>query len=187
MSQSLTSAESRALKLLGDGFPTSIVAGATGLSESRVSQLVSDPDFSRDLSELKFKNLSKHNERDAEADDLENMLLEKLKNTAPLLHRPMEIAKIYSMVNNAKRRGTSAPSHIVNQQPAVALVMPTIIVQNFTKSANNQIVEAGEQSLVTIQPKALQVLHGSLKNSPEAANSLLAKIEAPRKEQKAGV
>jgi hypothetical protein len=192
MSQSLTSAESRAMKLLGEGFPASVVSGATGLSESRVSQLVSDPDFARELSELKFKNLQKHNERDAEADDLEQMLLEKLKQTAPLLHRPMEIAKVYTMVNGAKRRGVSAPTHVINQQPVVPLVMPTIIIQNFTKSAQNQIVEAGEQSLVTIQPKALQVLHGSFKEAPriaveEAANGLLEKVEAIREKQKASV
>jgi hypothetical protein len=193
MSQSLTSAESKALKLLGDGFPNTVVASATGLSESRVSQLLSDAEFSKEVSELRYKNLAKHNDRDEKADSLEDKLLEQLERTVPLLHRPMEIARIYSMINAAKRRGHSAPDHTINQQPAVALVMPTLVLQTFTKSANNQIVAAGDLSLVTIQPKQLQDMHhGSLQEAPriaqeirETSTGILEKVAALREKQKA--
>jgi len=49
MSQSLTGAESKALRLLGSNIPNHIVAQATGLSDSRISQLLSEDWFKRDF------------------------------------------------------------------------------------------------------------------------------------------
>jgi hypothetical protein len=193
MSQSLTSAESRALKLLGDGFPNSVVASATGLSDSRVSQLLTDAEFSKQVSELRYNNLAKHNDRDAKADSIEDTVLEQLERNISLVHRPLELARIYSIINAGKRRGQSAPDHTVNQQPAVALVMPTLVIQNFTKSVNNQIVAAGDLSLVTIQPKQLQEKHhGLLQETPrlieeirETSTGILERVQALREKQKA--
>ena len=55
-------------------------ASAVGLSVSRISQLLSDPEFSAQVAELRFNNLQKHNERDSAYDTMEEKLLKKLEN-----------------------------------------------------------------------------------------------------------
>lgn len=153
-----SAAEEKAIALLGQNFLPVQVASATGLSEGRISQIASAPDSSKEIAELRFQNLARHSEQDRRADTLEATLLQKLEASAEYLMRPMEIARIYQLVNAAKRRGASAPDAVQTQNPVVPIIMPTIIIQNYTKNVNNQIVQAGDQSLVTIQPQALNGL-----------------------------
>lgn len=162
-----TSTEDRALTLLGQGLSPEVVSAAVGVSPSRISQLVSDPEFASKVAELRFKNLSKHNERDNAYDSMEDQLLEKLKDCLPFMMRPMEILKAISVINAAKRRGSSAPEHITNQQTVVQLVMPTQILQNFTTNLHNQVVKAGEQELITVQSASMRKLLDRAKGAPD--------------------
>ena len=152
---SLTAAESRALSLLGQGIIPEQAAAAAGLSPSRISQLLSQEEFAARVAELRFENLSKHNERDAAYDRLEDSLIEKMKDCLPLMMRPGEILKAIQVINAAKRRGSSAPQSITEQHTVINLIMPQQILNKFTINPNNQVVQAGEQSLVTIQSGAL--------------------------------
>lgn len=151
MTSTTTTTEDRALTLLGQGISPEVVASAVGVSISRISQLVSDPDFAAKVAELRFENLAKHNERDSRYDTLEDKLLQKMEDLLPLMMRPMEVLKAISVINAAKRRGSSAPESIIQKQTVVPLMMPTQIIQHFTTNINNQVIKAGEQDLVTIQ------------------------------------
>ena len=84
----LTSAESRALDLLGQGISPEHTSQAVGLSPSRISQLLSDENFAAKVAELRFESLEKHNKRDANYDDLEDKLIEKMRDCLPLMVRP---------------------------------------------------------------------------------------------------
>ena len=150
------STESRALKLLGSGSGPAITAMAVGVSESRISQLLSDPQFAAEVSELRFRNLQKHNELDDKYDSMESRLLAQLEDLLPLMMRPMEILKAIAVINGAKRRGQSSPEStagVGNQ--VVTLTMPTLIMQNFTTNINNQVIKAGNQTLETMQSSSL--------------------------------
>jgi len=149
---------SKALTLLGQGLPAVAVAAALGVTESRISQLVSDPSFSAQVAELRFANLSKHSSRDAEYDSLEDQLLEKMKDLLPLMYKPMEVLKAISVINAAKRRGASAPETLTSQSSVVQLIMPTQILQQFTTNIHNQVIKTGETDLVTIQSSAMKKL-----------------------------
>jgi hypothetical protein len=152
-----TSTESRALQLLGSGVNPETVASALGVSVSRISQLISDPEFSAQVAELRFTSLQKHNVRDNSYDEIEDALIEKLKDLMPLMMRPMEVLKSIQVINAAKRRGQSAPESITAQQTVVNLVMPTIITQTYavTQNIHNQVIRAGDQDLLTIQSSSL--------------------------------
>lgn len=145
-----TTTEERALKLLGQGIPPSAVASALGVEVSRISQLLSDDDFASKVVELKFESLSRHNERDAVIDGMEDKLLEQLKYALPMMTRPMEIIKAFSVLNAAKRRGQSAPEQITAKQSIIQLNIPAVLLQHFTTNVHNQVVQVGEQSLLTI-------------------------------------
>lgn len=146
-----TSTESRALSLLGQGLGPETVASAIGVSVSRISQLLSETDFAAAVADLRFKNLSKHNERDNEYDRLEDELITKMRDLMPFMVRPMEVARVLQIINAAKRRGSSTPESITNQQTVVQLNMPVSIYQKFTVNANNQVIQAGQQQLITVQ------------------------------------
>lgn len=150
-----TSVSSRALTLLGQGISPSIVAATCGVSESRISQLVSDPQFAAAVAELRFNSLQKHNERDSLYDSIEDKLLEKLEDLLPLMMRPMEVLRAIQTINAAKRRGQSAPDSILQQNTVINLSMPTQIIQRFQLNAQNMVVQAGDQTLLTLQSSSL--------------------------------
>jgi hypothetical protein len=150
-----TNTEERALKLLGTGITPEIVASALGVTVSRISQLLSDENFAAQVAQLRFENLSKHNDRDVKYDSLEDSLIARLEDCLPLMHRPLEVLRAIQVINAAKRRGASAPEQTSQQGTVVQLVMPTQIIQKFSTNINNQVINAGGQDLLTIQSNTL--------------------------------
>lgn len=154
--------EARALELLSTGIEAEQVAAALGLSASRISQLIHEPDFASALAEARFSALRKHNETDDAYDALEKELIAQLKRVIPLAMKPLEIARILQVINNAKRRGASSPDSIHAQRKTITLNIPVAVINKFQVNAANQVVEAGtsesSQSLVTIQSGSMQAL-----------------------------
>jgi hypothetical protein len=178
MSTTTTSTESRALSLLGQGLGPEVVAAAVGVSTSRISQLLSEPEFASQVAELRYTSLAKHNTRDSAYDALEDSLIEKLKDCLPFMMRPMEILKSIQVVNAAKRRGASAPESITSQQTVVQLLMPTQILQSFTTNINNQVIKAGAQDLVTIQSGSMNKMLSTLKGKENVHDADPQRISA---------
>jgi hypothetical protein len=157
-----TSTESRALELLATGIEPEQVASALGVTSSRISQIAADPEFVKQLAELKFAQLAKHNATDNEYDDLEKKILTQLKNTIGLVMDPMKLSRILQVVNAAKRRGSSAPDSLIRQRPTVRLNINAALVAKFALNGSNQVVQASigndTQDLVTIQSGNVQRL-----------------------------
>lgn len=168
MSTTTTTTEERALSLLGSGLAPKVVSAALGVSESAISQLLSREGFAEEVAVLRFTNLSRHNERDSKYDRLEDAVLDKLEDCLPLVHRPLELARILTTLNTAKRRGSSAPEALLEQSEVVKLVMPVAIHQHFTTNIQNQVVQAGEQVLTTMQSSSLLSKFKSTKEAPAA-------------------
>ena len=145
-----SSVEEKALALLGSGVAAEQVASALGVTPGRISQLLAEETFSQEVAALRYDALQKHNKRDDRYDRLEDTLMDKLDKAMSLLIRPVDIINALTKVNNATRRGQSAPTQVNNQQNIVTLVMPTIIVDKFTTNAQNQVTSAGGQDLSTM-------------------------------------
>lgn len=168
MTNAVTSTEDRALTLLGQGVSAEATAAALGVNVSRISQLLSDDGFAERVSNLRYENLQKHNIRDNEYDEIEDELLKKLRQTIPLMMRPMEILKSVAVINAAKRRGQSTPESILEKQQIVAINLPAVIVNNYTHIApvtnvHNQVVKVGEKDLTTMQSGTLLKDHKETK------------------------
>src|SRR5574343_379946 len=163
MIPSKNSTEERALTLLGQGLGPEVVASALGVTTSVISQLLSQTEFAAKVAEARFRNLSKHNERDNAYAALEDQLLEKMRDLLPFMVRPMEVAKVLQILNAAKRRGSSAPEHITNQQTVIQLTIPTTMVKQFTVNSANQVIQAVQNALLTLQSAALPSLVDALK------------------------
>jgi hypothetical protein len=155
--------EERALSLLGQGCGPELVASAIGVSVSRISQLLSTPEFAARVAELRFATLSRHNERDQRADRIEDLLLEKLENVIPFITDPMKLVAAYTRINAAKRRGSSSPEAITAQTQVVALNIPSIVINQHIRNdiqvnMNNQVIKAGDQELITVQSGNMEKL-----------------------------
>lgn len=158
-----TATEDRALSLLGQGCGPELVASAIGVSVSRISQLLSTPEFAEKVAELRFASLARHNERDQRADRIEDLLLEKLENVIPFITDPMKLVAAYTRINAAKRRGSSSPEAITAQTQVVSLNIPSIVInqhikQDITVNMNNQVIKAGDQELITVQSGNMEKL-----------------------------
>lgn len=156
------STEDKALELLAAGYDQVVVANSLGISQSRISQLLSDSEFARKLAESRFVQLQKHNETDNVYDSLEKKALSALERTLPLVMDPMKLAIIITRLNQAKRRGSSAPESLVRQKPTVRLNINAAVVAKFSINGSNQvvstIVDNETQDLVTIQSSGIQRL-----------------------------
>ena len=158
-----TATEERALSLLGQGCGPELVASAIGVSVSRISQLLSTPEFAERVAELRFASLARHNERDQRADRIEDMLLEKLENVIPYITDPMKLVAAYTRINAAKRRGSSSPEAITAQTQVVSLNIPAIVINQHVRNdiqvnINNQVIKAGNQDLITVQSANMEGL-----------------------------
>jgi predicted transcriptional regulator len=188
-SVALSSTESRALELLAAGIEQVQVASALGITESGLSQIVSDPDFSTALTEARYKQLAKHNETDNLYDKIERKLAERLQETSAMLFKPTEIARTLSLVNGLKRRGASNPDSLIRAKPTVKLNIPIAVLNHFQMNAAGQVVTAaiGEQrqDLVTMQSGKLKGLlneHAKLMGAEHAStvNSRLLEADGVR-------
>lgn len=177
-----TTTESRALILLGQGVPPTAVANAIGVDISRISQLLSDPEFATAVVEKKFESLSKNNERDGHIDGLEDRLLKKMEDCLPFMTRPMEILKSFQILNAAKRRGQTAPESLTQKQTIIQLNIPQIILDRFQTNIHNQVIQVGEQSLLTIPSgqmlKQLEALNVPI--SPQITNATISNSVSPK-------
>ena len=158
MANAPTTTEERALKLLASGVTAANAAVALGISDSRISQLVSDESFASKLVALKFDSLQKHNARDEEYDGIEDVLIEQLKLAIPMMMQPEKIARVLSMINSAKRRGASSPDAVLQKQQVVRLTIPIQILNRFSTNSAQQIISVNDEDMITVQSGRMNTL-----------------------------
>src|SRR3989304_6088739 len=108
--------KNRIIEMLGQGLSATQVASAVGCDDSYISQLLADENISNQIQALRAENFSKYVEQDRLLDQAAAKALEKLSSLAGFISKPTEAARVYSILNAAKRRTVDQ----VNQQQAVA-------------------------------------------------------------------
>ena len=165
--------EIRALELLGQGLSQAVVAGALGVTEGRITQLLSDEEFARKVSEKRIATLQQSTEIDQKYNKLELDVLNKLEKQLPAIYQPMQLLKAAQILNSAKRRGASAAdmSNTSNSSPVVNLTLPNAVINQFTKNIHNQIIEVKDGQ-------------GQSKSLVTATSTTVARLAAQRSEDK---
>lgn len=149
------SLEEKLLSYLSSGASNEDAAGACGVSVSRVSQICADPEFAMRLQEARFQHASKYVQLDNSWDSAEEKLLEKFHETIPTLHKFRDIKDALAMVNSAKRKSAAAAGPTEGAKTVVNLILPVAAMSRFVTNSQNQVVQTGEQSLITIQSGSL--------------------------------
>lgn len=135
---------------LKNGITPIEISRALGITPGAVTQLMQSPAVSTEIAKMQAEQQARSSAIDARYDSIEEKLLIQLEKTVPLLMRPGEIANVLTRINAAKRRGVA---HQVAQGPAQVLQLniPIALQNKFVVNAANQVVQAGEQTLVTMQ------------------------------------
>lgn len=164
----------RALTLLGQGHSQVTVAAALGVSESYISQLLSDEDFHSQVVSLRAENLSAATELDNKYNKIENALVDKLEVASKLFVLPRDILNALVKVNSLKRRGAMAAPDTVTRDRVVVLQLPSAVKYEYITNINQQVVEIKEpdqsHSLITVPIKQL----GEMAHERETKKSLLS-------------
>lgn len=170
----------KVITLLGQGYPPVTVASSLGITESRVSQIASEPEAAAEIQSLRFNALQKYNDLDSKYLSVEEALLAKLESSLIFLQRPMEIARALQIVNGTKRRGQESPETTQITQNIVNISMPSQVLQKFIVNGANQVVQAGEQTLLTIPSNQMGALANDLstKERLPAGTRAISKITA---------
>jgi len=153
--QDVTSLDSRLLAVLGSGATPAEASRHLGITEGYISQLMAKEEFRDEVLSRRFSSMQAFKDRDAKYDSIEDALIAKLEQSIPLLYKPAELLNAVVRINAIKRRGSPEITPAVINQTVVNLQLPTLITDKFVRNSNNQVVSAGEQSLVTIQSGAL--------------------------------
>lgn len=164
--------QGRICKLLGQGIEAHRVASAIGCDPSYISQLLSDDAFKAQVQEYKLANLTEATARDRRYDAIEDKLLSKIEgdiDNNPLAFKTTtEKVRNLVAINGLKRRGANGDSQVATvNQTVVQLVLPTQLMQRYVKDINNQIVQAGDKNLLTMQSSQLEVISNEHANTDD--------------------
>lgn len=180
--------QGRICKLLGQGIEGHRVASALGVDPSYVSQLLADDAFKERVQELRLANLTEATTRDKRYDGIEDKLLGHIEHDIdknPFAFKTTgDKVRALSIVNNLKRRGANADSNIATiNQTVVQLVLPTQLMQRYVKDVNNQIVQAGDKNLLTMQSGSMSdfanqidIQNNTDKITDKSANKSISKV-----------
>jgi hypothetical protein len=158
-------------ELLGSGLSNEVVASAVGCEPSYITQLMSDENFANEVVALRSANLTANNKRDRSIDKIEDRLIEKVGQAIEenLIYKPLDLVKVFAVLNNAKRRGVPAHESLVINKQVVNLSIPGMVVNNFTMNQQKEVVEINvdgkSQTMVTMP--AHQLLQTLAKDAGE--------------------
>lgn len=172
----------RALSYLVAGCSQEQTARALGCEPSVISYFMSaDDSFAQQVADAELLRRHKYNKIDDRWDSIEAKALEKLEEMSEYITQPGALLKLATQANAAKRRGSTAPvgTNITNQQ-IVQLQLPAVMLQAMKMNQQSQIVQAGQQELVTIQSGSLKALAEKFRETeseaPNVSNATVKQI-----------
>ena len=145
----------RIIEMLGKGIPATQVASAVGCDESYISQLLSQEEISQQVQNLRAENFSNYIEQDKILDEAEAAALQKVALLVPMITRPLEATRAYSILNAAKRRTVDAISSQQAVAQTVALELPAAARVRLTLTNDKQVIEIEGRSMTTMPAKSL--------------------------------
>lgn len=145
----------RIIEMLGRGITASQVAMAVGCDDSYISQLMADENIAEQVQKQKAEHFAGYMDQDARADAAEKLALDRMITLIPFVTKPAEAARVYSVLNAAKRRTAENVSAAVPVAQTVQLDLPEASRVRFTMTHDRQVIEIEGRSLATMPAKSL--------------------------------
>ena len=143
------------IEMLGRGIPATQVAAAVGCDDSYISQLLSDEAVSAEVQLLRATHYSGYLELDRKVDSAEEAALKKVAALIPYLTRPSEAARVYDILNKAKRRTVDSTASANAPAQTVIIDLPESARVRFTLTSDKQVIEIAGRSMATMPAKSL--------------------------------
>lgn len=183
-----TGVAGRVLSQLSAGATQAEVALACGVDKSYVSQLCAEEDFQKQIQQNIVKATTRAIEIDDNYEEIEKIATDSLKRLMPLMHTPSELIKLAQMANQAKKK--VAPKSVNpdengnNVGRILRVIMPSVIINNYTMNPNSEIVAVGDRQLTTLNSASMTSLMNKHKDEQvieqNEINSKPALIDAPK-------
>lgn len=147
--------QDRIIDLLGQGIPAAQVALHVGCDPSYISQLLANEQIAEQVQTLRAAAFAGHVEHDKAIGRIEQKVLARLDHLSDFITKPAEAARVFSILNAARRQtleagnSQAAPSTIVN------LNLPEAARVSFTVTADRQVIEVEGRSMVTMPAKSV--------------------------------
>lgn len=180
------SARPQILQMLALGMQPVQVAATLGVSDSLISQLLSDEDFSAELEGKRVEVAQADLEYDNKIDSVEATFLDRIEQKAPLANLQQSL-QAFAVLNKAKRRKDSAINRGTPQVGTVVnLQLNVSLIPQYLTNGKNEIVEVEGKSMVSATPKKLdEILQIRKGEQPKEKHKLLPGIT--KVERAAGV
>lgn len=145
----------RIISLLGQGVPATQVAAHVGCDDSYISQLLQDEEIVLQVQQLKAENFGVMVEHDRKIDSVEQKLLNRLETLSEFITKPSEAARVFSILNAAKRKTADAQATSAAPSTIVQLTLPESARVQFTVTQDRQVIEVEGRSMTTMPARSL--------------------------------
>ncbi len=172
-----TSVRERAIKLLGNNVPQHLVASATGVTESYITQLLEEDGVRDEVAVIKAASLEARVEESNTIDVVKKEALAKVKEKLIWVKDPLQAARIFQILDNAKSKQLTDPVGDNAGKDVVTITLPAAARANLSISLNaqNQVIDVEGRSMAPLPSKALPKL---MQERKEAADAVV-KLPAP--------
>ena len=153
------------------------VAKVLNVTESYISQVTNTPAFQEKLSKARVANLIEETQHDDNLSKTEAKALEKVNTMLDYVTKPVEAARIFQILNAAKRRGaTEAEKSLVinSTNTVVMLQLPNVVKQKFITNQQNEVVQIGDRPMVTMDSQLLLAKAKENENEQATAKTMVA-------------
>lgn len=170
-----TATRDKIIAYLGQGIQQSIVATSCGVTPAYVSQLLELEEVRLEVAAIRAKQLDSAVDTDSSIERIEKMALKAIESKLTFVRSAIEAAKIFQILNNAKRKTSStdqASDALAAQQ--VTVVIPRGAAIHFKLNDSNQVIEVEGRTMAPLPSKALPALQKRLASrSPAADTSIM--------------
>jgi len=165
----MPSTEELLIAYLAQNIPSSQAAAAVGISESRVSQLLNDPDFAQKLEAQKVAISSKDVSFDDNLDTVEETLLENVLKRAPFMDAKASLLglRVVSGISRRRDRRVNPPERIGT---VVNIMLPAALTPHYVMNGQSEIVEVEGRTMIAATPDKVDALVRTA--NPQLATSI---------------
>jgi hypothetical protein len=161
MSQSLDVTQEKLVGFIAAGVSQNAAALACGVSDGYISQQLDLPEVREAIALLKAATLEDTVKHDSDIFTVEKNALKAIGDKLPYIRNAMDAARIFQIVNNAKRAASltgdgQRPESLGAQQ--VTFVLPKAAAIQIAFNSTNQVTEINGRSMATLPSRALPKL-----------------------------
>ncbi len=176
-----SSTREQALALLAQRVPAAQVASSCGVTESAISQLLSDEDFSAALAEKMQAATAEDLKYDERLAAVESGFLANIEKRLEFANLQQSL-QAFRILNQAKRRKESRIQAPQGGGIAVTINLPASILPQYVKNHNAEIIEVDGRTMLSATPSTVdqlmkQRVEAAGRSMPETSHVGLTKVE----------